>query len=161
MIVFGLIAIGLPPIAGLVVTILLGWLLVVSGLIGFVTTLVGRHAPGFWLSLLSAVVTVVAGGILFTWPLGGVISLSLALAAYLLLDGILSIGMALDHRRHFTPKWAWLLFNGVIDLVFSGVIVWWLPQSVAWALGFIVGIDMVIGGATQVAMAIDARNPAS
>jgi uncharacterized membrane protein HdeD (DUF308 family) len=160
MIVFGAVAIALPPIAGLVVTILLGWLLVVSGLIGLVTTLVGRHTPGFWLSLLSAIVTVVAGGFLYTWPLGGVISLSLALAAYLLLDGALSIGMAIEHRHHLTPKWAWLLFNGFIDLVFSGVIAWWLPQSMVWALGFIVGIDMLIGGATQVAMAIDVRKSA-
>ena len=59
-IVFGVVAIALPPIAGLVVTILLGWLLVMSGLIGLVTTLVGRHTPGFWFSLFSAIVTVVA-----------------------------------------------------------------------------------------------------
>src|ERR1019366_7349823 len=97
------------------------------------------------------------GGLLFAWPLGCVISLSLALAAYLLLDGAISIAMALEHRRHFTPKWACLLFNGMIDLVFAGVIILCLPQSAAWTSGLIVGIDMLIAGATQVAMAIDAR----
>ena len=111
MIVFGIIAIALPPIACLVVVILLGWLLMVSGLIGLVTTLMGRHVPGFWWSLLSAVVTAMAGGLLYAWPLGGLISLSLALAGYMLLDGALSIAMAMDHRRRLTPKWAWLLFN--------------------------------------------------
>jgi uncharacterized membrane protein HdeD (DUF308 family) len=157
MIVFGVIAITLPPIASLVVVILLGWLLVASGLVSLVTTLMGWHVPGFWWSLLSAMVTVIAGGLLYAWPLGGLISLSLALAAYLLLDGALSVAMALDHRRHLTPKWAWLLFNGVIDLVFAGVIMLWMPQIAIGALGLIVGIDMLISGATLVAMALDAR----
>ena len=157
MIVFGVFAIALPPIGSLVIAILLGWLLVVSGLISLVTTLMGQHAPGFWWSLLSAAVTITAGGLLYAWPFGGLISLSLALAGYMLLDGALSIGLAMDHRRHLTPKWVWLLFNGVIDLVFAGVIVWWLPQTAVWAFGIVVGIDMLIGGATLVAVAIDAR----
>jgi uncharacterized membrane protein HdeD (DUF308 family) len=155
MIGFGVVAMALPPIAGLVIAILLGWLLLIGGLIGVATTLAARHAPGFWWSLLSALTSVVAGGLLFAWPLGGLISLTFALAAYLLLDGALSIAIALEHRRHLTPKWTWLLFNGVADLVFSGIIVMWLPGSAVWALGLIVGIDMLIGGATQVAMAID------
>lgn len=157
MIVFGVFAIALPPIGSLVIAILLGWLLMASGLIGLVTTLMGRQAPGFWWSILSAAVSVMAGGLLYAWPFGGLISLSLALAGYMLLDGVLSIGLALDHRRHLTPKWMWLLLNGLIDLVFAGVIVWWLPQTSVWAFGIVVGIDMLIGGATLVAMAIDAR----
>lgn len=157
MVAFGIIAVVLPPIAGLVVTILLGWLLIVSGLIGLFTTLMSRHAPGFWWSFLSAIVTVVAGSTLYSWPLGGVMALSLALAAYLTLDGALSIAMALDHRRHFTAKWILLFVNGAIDLVFAAVIIWWLPQSVAWALGLIIGIDMIIGGTTLIVIGIDAH----
>jgi uncharacterized membrane protein HdeD (DUF308 family) len=160
MVLFGIVAIALPPIAGLAVAILLGWLLLASGLFGFVTTLLSRRSPGFWWLLLSSFITMIVGGMLFAWPLGGVFSLSLALAGFLILDGLFSIATALDHRRHLTPKWTWLLINGIADLIFAAVIVFWLPQSAAWALGLIVGIDLLIGGATLVAMAADVRSDA-
>ena len=160
MIVFGIVAVSLPPIAGLAAAILLGWLLIASGLFGLLTTLMNRRAPGFWWSLLSSLVTAVLGVMLFSWPMGGVLSLSLALAGFLVLDGLLSIAMAMDHRRHLTPKWTWLLINGAIDLAFAGVILFWLPQSAVWALGLIVGIDMLIGGVTLVAVALDVRHNA-
>ena len=53
---------------------------------------------------------------------------------------------------------AWLLINGIVDLVFAAAIIFWLPQSAAWALGLIIGADMLIGGVTLVAMAFDARD---
>jgi uncharacterized membrane protein HdeD (DUF308 family) len=159
LVTFGLSAIVLP-IAGLVVAILLGWLLIASGLLGFFATLMNRHAPGFWWSLASSVVTGIVGAMLFSWPMGGVFSLSLALAGFLMLDGLFSIAMALDHRRRLTPKWIWLLVNGIIDLIFAGIVILWLPQSSAWALGLIVGIDMLFGGATLIAMAIDVMQTA-
>lgn len=157
MILFGVVAIIFPPLFGLVAAILLGWLLIASGIFGLLTTLISRHAPGYWWSLLSAIATGAVGAMLFAWPLGGVISLSLALAGFLTLDGVFAIGLAFDHRRRFTAKWAWLLFNGIVDLIFASVIVLWLPQSAVWALGLIVGIDMLIGGGTLVAMALDER----
>jgi uncharacterized membrane protein HdeD (DUF308 family) len=158
MILLGILAILLPPFIGLAVTILLGWLLIASGVFGILSTLITRHSSAFGWSLLSAIVTLAIGVILFAWPMGGMISLSMALAAFLALDGIFAIGMAMDHRRRLTPKWAWLLINGVVDLVFAAAIIFWLPQSAAWALGLIIGADMLIGGVTLVAMAFDARD---
>jgi uncharacterized membrane protein HdeD (DUF308 family) len=156
LVIFGMIAVLLPTMAGLAVTILLGWLLVVSGVLGIVTTLINRHLVGFW-SLASATVTIVVGAMLFAWPLGGLISLSFALGGFLALDGLFAIAMAFDHRRHFTAKWIWLLVNGFFDLAFAAIIFLWLPQSAAWAFGFIIGADMLIGGTTLIAMALDLR----
>ena len=157
LLLLGTVAIVLPPLAGLAVTILLGWLLIASAIFGVLTTLMNRGAPGFWWALASALITGAVGAMLFAWPLGGLISLSLALAAFLTLDGLLAMGMAFAHRQHLTSKWAWLLVNGIADLIFAIFIIVWLPQSAAWALGLIVGIDMLISGATLVVMALDAR----
>ena len=77
-----------------------------------------------------------------------------------MLDGLFSIAMAFDHRRRLTAKWIWLLINGLIDLIFAGIVILWLPQSSPWALGLIVGIDMLFGGATLIAMAVDVRQTA-
>ena len=155
LVIFGVAALVLPPLIGLATVILLGWLLIATGLAGLVTSLRGRHAPGFWWAFLSAVVTLTAGAILFAWPLGGLLSLSVALGLFLALDGFLAIGLALEHRRHLTPKWLWLLFNGVADLVFAAVIFLWLPSSAIWAFGLLVGADMVISGITLIGLGVD------
>ena len=159
LLLFGAAALLLPPLVGLVTVILLGWLLIATGLIGMITTLVGHHAPGFRWSLVSAFVTLVVGAMMFAWPLGGLISLSTALGLFLMLDGGLAIGLAFRHYRHLTPRWAWLLFNGATDILFAFVVLLWLPNFAAWALGFFIGADMIIGGATLVALATDLEQP--
>jgi len=155
LILFGAAALLLPPLAGLVTVILLGWLLIGTGLIGLVTTWLGRHAPGFWWSLLSALVALVIGAMMFSWPLGGMMSLSAALGLFLLLDGSLAIGLALEHRRHLTPRWLWLLFNGLLDVLLALVVFLWLPAFAVWALGLFIGADMIISGSTLIALATD------
>jgi uncharacterized membrane protein HdeD (DUF308 family) len=157
LILFGAVALVLPPFAGLATVILLGWLLIATGLTGLVTSLRGRHAPGFGWALLSALITLTAGAMLFAWPLGGLISLSAALGLFLALDGFLAIGLALEHRRHLTPRWLWLLFNGVVDFVFAAFIFLWLPSSAVWAFGLFIGADMLIGGFTLIGLGADIK----
>ena len=159
MVVFGLIAILLPGIAGVATVILLGWLLIASGVVGAVSTLTHRRSPGFWWSLLSALLTLAVGVIFFAWPFGGLLTLSIALATFLALDGVFAIALAFNHRNALTPKWIWLLFNGIVDLLFASLICWWLPVSAVWAFGLFVGLDMLISGVTLIGMGWDARQP--
>ena len=77
LVILGLAAIALPPIAGLATTLVLGWLFLLGGIVGLIATFGQRNAPGFWWSLLSAVLGIVAGIILFGWPILGAISLAL------------------------------------------------------------------------------------
>ena len=161
LIVLGSAAIVVPPIASFAVAIFLGWLFLVGGIVGLVVSITGRQAPGFWWALVSAVVTIVAGGVLVAWPIGGVISLTFVLTVYLIADGMLTILFAFDHRRQLSQRWYWLLVNGILDLLLAGIIVWALPGSAIWALGLIVGIDLVFGGYSLVTMALAARAPKS
>jgi uncharacterized membrane protein HdeD (DUF308 family) len=157
LVVLGAAAIIVPPLASIAVALFLGWLFLIGGIAGLATTLAGRHAPGFWWSLLSAVAALIAGILLIGWPLRGVLSLTFVLAAFLFADGVLTILFAIDHRRGLSRRWGWLLVNGVIDLLLSGLIIWALPESAAWALGIIAGIDLLFGGFALVAMALAAR----
>jgi len=162
LVLLGAIAFLLPPLAGLATVILLGWLLMASGMVGIVTTLRQPGAPGFWWSLISAIITAVLGLMLFLWPWGGMISLSVALGLFLALDGLLAVGLAFEHRRHLTARWLWLLANGMLDIAFGAIILLWLPSSAVWALGLFIGADMVISGATLMVLAIDIdREPGS
>jgi len=153
LVVLGLLAVDLPRLAGLAVTILFGWLFLISGAVGLVTTFAMRQAPGFWWSLISAVLGIVAGVLLPVWPGLGLVSLTYVLIAYFIVDGVLMIAYAIAHRRELSGRWEWLMLNGVIDLVLAALILTGLPGSSAWALGLLVGIDLVFGGCSPASLA--------
>ncbi|MGB8894166.1 MAG: HdeD family acid-resistance protein [Pseudolabrys sp.] len=157
LLVLGATAVVLPPIATLAVTILFGWLFLVSGIVGLVTTFWMRHAPGFWWSLLSAALGIIVGAMLLASPVTGALSLTLVLIAFFLIEGAVSIMFALDHRRELSGQWGWMLMSGIIDLVLAMMIFAGLPSTAAWAVGLLVGINMIFGGTALIAMALHAR----
>ena len=161
LVILGLIAIVIPPLATLATTILIGWLLVISGIAGLIMTFRGRHAPGFWWALVSAVIALVAGALLLWQPLVGVLSLTFVLIAFFLIDGVLSIFLAIEHRRELVGRWSWILVSGIVDLIIAGIIWAGLPGTAAWALGLLVGIDLVFGGAALIMVALAARRGAA
>ena len=155
--VLGLAAIIVPPIAGLLATVFLGWLFLIAGIVGLVATLTARQAPGFGLSLLSALVAMIAGGVLVWNPLQGLVTLTYVLTAFFIVDGILIIILAIAHRRQLSGKWEWMMVNGVIDLMLAGILISGLPGTLVWAFGLFVGIDLMFGGASLIAVAVEAR----
>jgi len=146
-----------PPLATVAVEILIGWLVLASGVLGLVMTLRVRGAPGFGWSLASAVVGIIAGVVLLAWPLSGALSLTLILTVFLALEGIVSIMYALDHRRERSPRWGLMVFSGIVDLFLAGMIFAGLPATASWAIGLLVGINLVFGGSALIAMALQAR----
>jgi uncharacterized membrane protein HdeD (DUF308 family) len=160
LVVLGLLAIVIPPIATLAVEILFGWLFLISGVMGLITTFYMRQAPGFWWSLLSAVLAIAAGIVLLVWPLSGVLSLTLVLIVFFVVEGVATIMFALDHKRELSGQWGWMLFSGITDLILAGIIFAGLPGTAAWALGLLVGINMLFGGSALIAMALHARTAA-
>jgi uncharacterized membrane protein HdeD (DUF308 family) len=157
LVILGTAAIVLPPIATVAVEIVIGWLLLVSGVVGLLTTFWMRRAPGFLWSLLSAILGIAAGVVLLRWPLSGVLSLTLILTVFLVIEGIASIMFALEHRRELSGRWGMMLFSGVIDLILAGIIFSGLPGTAAWAIGLLVGVNLVFGGFALIAMALHAR----
>ena len=157
LVVLGLIAIVVPPIATLAVELLFGWLFLLSGIMGLITTFWMRDAPGFWWSLLSGVLGIAAGIVLLVWPLSGVLSLTLVLIVFFTIEGIASIMYALEHKLELSGRWGFMLASGIIDLIIAAIILFGLPGSAAWALGLLVGINLAFGGAALIAMALHAR----
>ncbi len=155
--VLGAAAIVLPQIASLAAAIVLGWLLLIGGGIGLATTIMARSVPGFWWALASSVVSLVAGALLIGWPISRVISLTFVLAAFLVADGLIMIMYGIDHGRQESKRWGWLVVNGMLDLLLAAIIIVALPSSAVWALGLLIGIDMLFGGSSLVAIAVKAR----
>ena len=158
LVVLGLAAIVIPPLAGLATTIIIGWLFLIGGAVGLVATSGAHQAPGFGWSLFSAIVALIAGIVLLWNPWQGLATLTYVLIAFFLIDGILIIILALEHRRELTGRWEWMMIGGIIDLVLALIIISGLPGTLAWALGLLVGIDLVWGGMSLIAMALAARD---
>jgi uncharacterized membrane protein HdeD (DUF308 family) len=161
LLVLGAVAIIVPPLATLAFTIFFGWLLFISGVVGLVTTFWLRRAPGFWWSLLSAVLGIVAGLALIGWPVRGALSLTIVLVAFFIIEGIASIMFSLEHKREMAGRWGWMLVSGVIDLLLALMIFAGLPSTAAWAIGLLIGINMIFGGTALIAMALHARGSAT
>jgi uncharacterized membrane protein HdeD (DUF308 family) len=160
LVLLGLAAIVVPVVATLAFTLVIGWLFLIAGGVGLVTTFWMRNAPGFWWALLSAVIALAAGVILILWPINGVFSLTLVLIAFFAVEGIATLMYAFEHKAQLSGRWGWMLASGVVDLILAGIIFAGLPGTAAWALGLLVGINMLFGGTAMIGMALAARNPA-
>ncbi|HQT38741.1 MAG TPA: DUF308 domain-containing protein [Acidocella sp.] len=161
LLLLGLAAMALPAFAGIALTVILGYIFALAGIVGLISTFTARQAPGFGWSLLSALAALLAGGLLLWNPLQGLVTLTIVLTAFFIADGILMIILAISHRRQLSGKWEWILINGLIDLLLAFIVLSGFPGTVAWVLGLLVGIDMLFGGVSLVALALAARNQAN
>jgi len=160
LVVLGAAAIILPNVATLAFTLLIGWLFLISGGVGLVTTFWMRQVPGFWWALVSALIAIAAGVILIRWPISGTLSLTIVLIAFFVVEGVATIMYAVEHRSQLSGRWGWMLASGIVDLILAGIIFAGLPETATWALGLLVGINLLFGGVAMIGMALAARHPA-
>jgi uncharacterized membrane protein HdeD (DUF308 family) len=161
LLIMGAIAVCVPPIATVAVEVFIGWIILLSGVLGLVMTFQTRGTPGFGWSLLSALLGVIVGVVLLAWPLSGVLSLTVMLTVFLALEGIASIMYAMAHHRERSSRWELMLVSGIVDLILAGLILAGLPGTAAWAIGLILGINMLFGGVALIALALQARTGAA
>jgi uncharacterized membrane protein HdeD (DUF308 family) len=159
MIVAGVLAICVPVVAGVAVTALVAWLLILSGLLHLAFAFRdGRAGAILWEILLG----IVYGGIGFYMlarPVAGLASLTLAIAVYLLIEGALEFVMSFQLRP--APGSGWLLVDGIITLLLA-VMIWstW-PSSAAWVVGTLIGISMLFSGITRLMLSLALRRVVS
>jgi uncharacterized membrane protein HdeD (DUF308 family) len=156
MVIFGLLAVAMPNIATLAVEIFVGWLFFIAGIFRALSVWHARRMPGFGWSMLSALLAVLLGLILIARPLAGVLTLTMVLIAFFVLEGITAIVIAVQHRDHLR-SWGWVLFSGIIDLLLAYLIWQGWPSSASWAIGLLVGINMVFLGLSLLMTALAAR----
>jgi uncharacterized membrane protein HdeD (DUF308 family) len=143
-VIFGWVAIGYPMAATIAVELLIGYILLVAGLV----SVVGAFFSGNWrnmvLILLSGILYLIVGFMLVTNLKEGVIALTLLLAAFLFVEGFFKI----IHAYQVKPaqNWVWILVSGVASVIL-GVMIWAeFPQSSAFVIGLLFGIYFLING---------------
>ena len=155
LIVAGTLAIIVPSASGIAVTIIVGWLLVFSGCAHLAYGWHNRGGGGLLWGLLLGILYIAAGGYILLRPLVGLESLTIVLAAYLLVEAILEFILSFQLRP--APGSGWLLLDGIITFVLA-ILIWWTwPASTQWVIGTLVGISMLFSGVARLMISLAAR----
>lgn len=157
MTLLGVAAVVWPQISSLAVDVYVGWILLFSGVVGLAMMFFAPNAAGFFWSLLSGALALFAGVLLLWHPVAGVASLTLVLVAFFTAEGVFQIAAALAHRSSFPESWGWMLVSGIADLILAGLIIAGWPASAGWALGLIVGVNLITSGVAIIVVASAAR----
>ena len=151
----GILAMAAPVVTGLSVSIALGALLVVGGIVHGAHAVTARGWRGsIWQTALAAV-SVLAGLAVLAAPAIALVTLTLALVAYLLVDGIVELGTAM--RMAGSPGRASIAISGGVSLVLAGLLWIGFPATAAWAIGLLVGVNLLVTGLSMVSVAMAAR----
>ena len=153
-IVVGILAIGAPHVWTEKFVVVIGVLLLITGVTEVIHAVMVRRVPGFAMHLLAAALYLFVGVFVLEAPDRAAVVLTLVLAASFFVGGGLRIIFSLVERF---PAWTWVLLNGLVDLVL-GVLIWrgW-PESSLWVIGLFVGIDLLFHGWSWVILALTAR----
>src|SRR5882724_3524002 len=147
LIIAGILAIAIPAVAGIAVNLLVGWLLVFSGGAHLIYAWQTRHNRGFVWELLLGILYFAIGGYLLINPIRGLVTLTLAIALYLWIEGVLEFVLSFWLRG--LPGAGWLLFDGIITVILSFLIWRSWPWSTEWAIGTLVGVSMLFSGVSR------------
>jgi uncharacterized membrane protein HdeD (DUF308 family) len=151
MICLGTIAFFLLPAATLGTVLVLGWLLVLSGIIECIQAFRERKAGGLFMHLIAGIIGLFVGLLVVTHPVAGALAWTLLFASFLTVIGIFRLISAI--RLKF-PNWGWAVFDGAISFAL-GILLWaeW-PWSGVWFMGLAVGISLVFRGWSYVMLAL-------
>jgi uncharacterized membrane protein HdeD (DUF308 family) len=152
LIVFGMVAVGLPLYAAVAVNALVAWLIVLAGVVHLMLAFRAHGAGSRIWKLLVGVAYVCFGGYLIWRPLLGVASLTLLLASLFLIEGILNIVLYVKMRPIHGSMW--VLIDGIVTLALGLMIYMQWPSSSAWAIGTLVGVSLIFSGVARVAMSL-------
>jgi uncharacterized membrane protein HdeD (DUF308 family) len=155
LIVFGMVAIGTPFLAAVAVNALVGWLIILAGVVHLVLAFRAHGAGSMIWKLLVGVAYLCFGGYVIAHPVLGVVSLTLLLASLFVIEGILDIVLFVKMRPMHGSTW--VLMDGIITLLLGLLIYMQWPSSSAWAIGTLVGISMIFSGVARVMMSLAVR----
>jgi uncharacterized membrane protein HdeD (DUF308 family) len=154
-IVLGAFAIIEPAVAGLGVALLVGWLLIFGGISHFVSAFDGGGAKRVIFQILAGLVFAIGGYYLVTHPLLALGTLTLLLAAVILAAGVCEI--ITYFRLKSEQASGWMLFNGIVALLLGGMIWFQWPSSSVWAIGTLVGVNLLLTGITRLMVGLTGR----
>lgn len=160
MIILGILAIAAPALATVAVDIYIGWLFLISGIVGLVAMFSAQNIPAFLWSLVTAALSVAVGVLLLWKPVEGALTLTILLTAFFIAEGVFQIVTSIAYRDVMGGLWGWMLVSGISDLALAAIIILGWPLTAIWALGLLVGINLLTSGWAVVTVALAGRKVA-
>ena len=154
MVILGVLAVVWPQISTIAVDVYVGWLFLLSGVVGLVSMFLAQNVQAFLWSLLTAALSLFVGVLLLWHPTEGAVSLTLVLIALFIVEGIFQIAASLSYRDVFPDSWGWMLASGIVDLILAALIIKGWPSTASWALGLIVGVNLFSSGLAVIMVAL-------
>ncbi len=155
LVVAGILAIIYPVISSGAVVILLGWLLIASGLLQGLSLIGARQVPHFWLQLISVILAILIGLLFLRDTTQGLMTLALLLIIFFMMEGISKVVFALTIRPF--PNWGWVLASGLVGILLSLILWASLPVTAVWLIGLLLGIELISVGASIAYLAWQVR----
>ena len=156
MMLAGLVALLFPLVSSVAIILLLGWLLIISGILQGISLIGASNVPHFWLQLISVVLSIVIGLMFLNDPGGGLVALTLLLVVFFIVGGMARIVFALTIRP--LSDWGWVLASGIIGVLLGIYLFASLPITAAWILGLLFGIQLLSEGAALTYMTWNIRS---
>ena len=141
----GVLAIIYPVLSSAAVVVLLGWLLIISGVVQGLSLIGARHVPHFWLQLISVILAVLMGCLFLRDPAQGLMTIALLLIVFFMIEGISKVVFALTIRPF--PNWGWVLASGLVGILLALILWANLPVTALWLIGVLLGINLISVGA--------------
>ena len=155
LIVAGVLAIIYPVLSSAAVIVLLGWLLIISGVVQGLSLIGARQVPHFWLQLISVILAVLIGCLFLRDPAQGLMTIALLLIVFFMIEGISKVVFALTIRPF--PNWGWVLASGLVGIVLALILWANLPVTALWLIGVLLGINLISVGAAIAYLASKVR----
>jgi len=144
MVLAGIVALVVPAFMSAGLLSLLGWLLILSGIVQVVSLIGATQVPYFWLQIITVVLEVVVGYLLVSNPAAGLVAVTSLMLVLFLVDGFARVVFALMIRP--MDDWLWVLGSGLVAVACAAILLANLPEAASWLLGFLLGLHLISAG---------------
>jgi uncharacterized membrane protein HdeD (DUF308 family) len=151
LVIAGVVALIWPYVASVALIFLLGWILIVSGVLQGIGLSGAKEVPHFWLQLVSAVLALLIGILLLRNPNAGLLIMTVLLIVYFFIEGISKVIFAMNIRPFV--GWLWVLLSGIVGLLLGAYLWANMPVASEWVLGVLLGIQLIVEGAALALLA--------
>lgn len=157
-ILLGVLAIFLPVVFTMAINVILGWLLILAGLVQGVSVIQNRDLPGYASRLVMSILALVFGLFLILAPVAGIVTITALLATYLVIEGVIKMMMAMRLREEYS-RWFIILLSGLVAFGLGLVLFAGLPAAAFWALGLFLGVNLLFFGLALIALTWEITAP--
>ena len=145
LLIAGIVALVWPHVASVALVFVLGWILIISGVLQGIGLIGAKEVPHFWLQLVSAVLAILIGILLLRNPDAGLLIMTVLLIVFFVVEGVSKVIFALNIRPF--DGWLWVLLSGIVGILLGAYLWANMPVSSEWMLGVLLGIQLIVEGA--------------